>query len=388
MSSPPPSTGKLKAKPLDDLLLPLLDFTHLDTQSAISTRFSQIADVLLHQYRIQITTYSVVEQLELLEIEFYLYKYGCHEDPFTHASPEQSQAGRWYFHRPPSRSNELGTPTTFTSGYRGGTRKGLDITIGQPVPTATRTSKYFLAANSSNYKTSPLTSSSETEGILRGGILLRSVRRTSDAKVISGPSLLVDEILRLSNSSKISDLVADVWKDDISVFPLPSSRRSTMRLVRIPPVGNAAAAPRIYRSPRIGLDISHSSISPANVLTHPRVHYVGQSYRFFAHPQLLTANGLAQTFLGVYDMEAPQYHPYHAELLAELERLTGWKVARVKKCFAEYMAGLEGSFDKGKSEEVVLRQWMGKKGKEAGASMAGWLRMMGTLRRVLKMAAK
>ncbi|RPD67530.1 hypothetical protein L226DRAFT_608683 [Lentinus tigrinus ALCF2SS1-7] len=366
----------------DDLLLPLLDFTHLDTQSAISTRFSQIADVLLHQYRIQITTSSVVEQLELLEIEFYLYKSGCHEDPFTHASPEQSQAGRWYFHRPPSRSNELGTPTTFTSGYRGGTRKGLDITIGQPVPTATRTSKYFSDASNSNSKTSTSTSALETEGILRGGILLRSVRRTSDAKVISGPSLLVDEILRLNNASKISDLVADVWKDDIFVFPLPSSRRSTMRLVRISPAA-AAATPRIYRSPRIGLDISHPSISPTNFLTHPRVHYVGQSYRFFAHPQLLTANGLAQTFLGVYDMEAPQYDPYHAELLPVLERLTGWKVARVKKCFAEYMAGLEGSCDKGKREEDVLRQWMGKKGKEAGASMAGWLRMMGTLRRVL-----
>ncbi len=73
----------------------LLDFTDLDTQSAISARFSEIAENLLQHYRIEITTSSTVEQLELLEIEFYLYKPGCHEDPFTHGSVEQCQAGQW-----------------------------------------------------------------------------------------------------------------------------------------------------------------------------------------------------------------------------------------------------------------------------------------------------
>ena len=79
----------------DSDLLALLDFTQLDTRPAIPARFATIADTLLHRYRIEITTSSKVEQLELLEIEFYLYKSGCHEDPFTHGSAEQSQAGNW-----------------------------------------------------------------------------------------------------------------------------------------------------------------------------------------------------------------------------------------------------------------------------------------------------
>ena len=250
------------------------------------------------------------------------------------------------------------------------------------------TSKYFPSTDDSNTPAS----SSQAEGaqILRGGILLRSVRRASDAKVISGPSLLVDEILRLSGASKIADLVSDIWENDISVFPHPSeSRRSTMRLVRIPSPSLSrdeapAAQPRIYRSPRIGLDISHPSISPSNLHTHPRVLFVGQSYRFFIHPSLLTANGRGQTFLGVYDAVSPDYHPHDAELPHALEQLTGWKSATVNNCWAEYMAGLNGSRHDGKKGEEVMKQWMGRRGKGVASSMTGWLRLIGTLRRVLK----
>ncbi|KAI0705747.1 hypothetical protein C8T65DRAFT_740787 [Cerioporus squamosus] len=365
----------------DDPLVPLLDFTQLETQSAISARFSEIAETLLHQYRIEITTFAKVEQLELLEIEFYLYKLGCHEDPFTHGSAEQSQAGRWYFHRPPSRSNEVGTPTAFASGYRGGTRKGLDITIGHPGALAV-TSKYFSDGTSGSDSASSPSTATNT---LRGGILLRSIRRLSDSKVISGPSLLVDEILRLSGTSKISDLPS----------PPPPSRGSAMRLVRVPPAPanpshtgttESVEKPRIYRSPRIGLDISHPSISLQNLRTHPRVLFVGQPYRFFIHPHLLTANGRGQTFLGVYDAEeaAGTHATYSLEMWKALERATGWRFLTVKNCFAEYRTGVEGAYDDyGKPVEEVLGQWLGTKGKGISGSMTGWLRMMGTLRRFL-----
>ena len=210
---------------------------------------------------------------------------------------------------------------------------------------------------------------------------------------LSGLSLL-DEILRLSGASKIPDLVSDTCENDISAFSPPSvSRHSTMRLVRIPSPSLSreaalAAQQRIYRSPRIGLDISHPSISPSNLHTHPRVLFVRQSYRFFAHPSLLTANGRGQTFLGVYDAVSPDYRPYDAELPRVLERLTGWKIATVNKCSAEYMAGLDGSCDDGKKGEEAMRQWMGKREKGVASSMTGWLRMIGTLRRVLKDAGK
>ncbi|KAJ8461862.1 hypothetical protein ONZ51_g11269 [Trametes cubensis] len=73
----------------------LLDFSGLDSARAVSERFERIAAELLHNHRIEIGRGGKAEQLELLEVEFYLYKSGAHEDPFTHASPEQAQSGRW-----------------------------------------------------------------------------------------------------------------------------------------------------------------------------------------------------------------------------------------------------------------------------------------------------
>ena len=73
----------------------LLNFSNLDSVAAIEARFGRIASELLHNYRIEIKSAIGTEQLEILEAEFYLWKTDCHEDPFTHASPEQSQCGRW-----------------------------------------------------------------------------------------------------------------------------------------------------------------------------------------------------------------------------------------------------------------------------------------------------
>ena len=35
-------------------------------------------------------------EYDILEIEFYLLKEGCHEDPYTHGAEEQRSSGRWY----------------------------------------------------------------------------------------------------------------------------------------------------------------------------------------------------------------------------------------------------------------------------------------------------
>lgn len=74
----------------------LLDFSALESQQDISTRFELLASELLHNYRLEVTHEENTEYLEILELEFYLYKSGLHEDPFTHVSAEQSQAGRWF----------------------------------------------------------------------------------------------------------------------------------------------------------------------------------------------------------------------------------------------------------------------------------------------------
>jgi hypothetical protein len=169
--------------------------------------------------------------------------------------------------------------------YRSGSRKGLDLTIGTPI----------------------LPDSSNTQPVpVRGGILLRTIRRISDSTVISGPSLLVDELLRASGATGLPELVNEKWSGDISAFRAPSAGGD---LDSNPPaatifmgVKEAAASrapPQIYKSPRIGLDLSHPStrLDPSD----RRVRYVSKPYRYFILPNLLTANGRGQTFLGVHN---------------------------------------------------------------------------------------
>ena len=300
------------------------------------------------------------------------------------------------------------------NGYRGGTRKGLDITLGRAPPAVA--SKFFPSSSAPS-----ATKSSEGSDIVRGGALLRSVRRVSDQRVISGPSLLVDEVLRLSGAKEIAELVTVHWNSDISAFPpssapspssvldttaqlrkLPRSTTgllreplSTMYLVRAPPPARAAAEPkfkealvdgrpRIFRSPRIGLDLSHSSIPSASsasspeslpaALAHPRVTFIARPYRFFVSPYLLTYNGRGQSFVGVYDALVARGHCANdRELLGELVRLTGIKGPTATKYLMELRLGLE---------EGELGDFTGAKGKTVSSSVTGWLRMIGTLRRL------
>lgn len=74
----------------------LLDFSALSKDLELNSRFKQIATSLLYDYRLVLTSRKhLVYEFEILELEFYLYKSGCHEDPFTHGSEEQKQSGRW-----------------------------------------------------------------------------------------------------------------------------------------------------------------------------------------------------------------------------------------------------------------------------------------------------
>ena len=80
-----------------DIPLPqLLDFSSLNLASDICNRFDQVANALLFDFRLTLTCGDVETQFEILEMEFYLQKSHCHEDPFTHGSEEQKTSGRWY----------------------------------------------------------------------------------------------------------------------------------------------------------------------------------------------------------------------------------------------------------------------------------------------------
>ncbi|KAF9463686.1 hypothetical protein BDZ94DRAFT_596079 [Collybia nuda] len=341
----------------------LLDFTSLGQLSDISDRFEQVGHALLHDFFLVVRCGSMETQFEILELEFYLLKSGCHEDPFTHGSEEQKFGGRWYFHRAPRRSADSHRSSTSLTGYRGGTRKGLDLTIGGPTTSA---SPYFPAAGGST----------ADEPLLRGGALLRSLRRVSDSKVISGPSLLVDQVLLLSDSTSISDLVQEKWGGDTAAFAPTTPTNTTASLYLKPrPANSNSLRPPVYRSPRIGLELSHPGTTASP--THPRVVFLPKPYRYFTHPELLTANGRSQTFLGVLQTlrSRGQYGDtiVHTGLQRKLIEVTGIREATVKKYLEDYKSGV----DRGK-----LKSFVGPPGKGASSSPSSYLTMMGTLEKL------
>ncbi|KAF8967490.1 hypothetical protein BDZ97DRAFT_1916773 [Flammula alnicola] len=343
----------------------LLDFSLVTTEDEISTRFDQIAKALIHEFRLVVRRENARDvEFEILEAEFYLQVGGCHEDPFTHGSEEQKVGGRWYFHRAPRFSKDSHRSLTSTTEYRGGSRKGMDLTFGGPLQS-----------------TEPLSEGTSTLAgrLLRGGILLRSVRQTATGKVVSGPSLLVDQILSASGVSSIEDLVENKWEKNTSAFHSDASNHTTcMFLKPVPSTTTQKRPPTIYFSPRIGLDLSHpGTTSPTTLPLHPRIRFLPRRYRFFVHPEWLVANGRPQTFLGVLQSCISSY-PSHADglkkasLSREIARITGTKESTSAKYLADYIAGRTAGVG-------LLESFIGTKGKGASSSVSTYLKMMGAL---------
>lgn len=260
-----------------------------------------------------------------------------------------------YFHRSPRRADTRvpGLPVTAAGGYRGGTRKGLDLTIGGPI--------------TSQAPNTPVT--------IRGGALLRTVRRRTDSKIICGPSLLVDEILRLSGASDIDHLVSTNWNGDISALSPPTPARGTFMYLQRAQDTSIGEYPTVYRSPRIGLDLSNPDTTES--VTHPRVVFVGKPYRYFTHPELLAYKGRVQTFVGLYTMllESKGYAEGSMELRKALRDMLGLGEQNVSKYLADYRSG----FQVGK-----LKSFVGRSGKGVCQSSSEYLKMMGALRKALQ----
>jgi hypothetical protein len=252
-----------------------------------------------------------------------------------------------YFHRVPRFKSSA---TSGAPAYRSGSRKGLDLTIG--------------ALNSPD-------SSTAQSVPVRGGILLRTLRRVTDSTVISGPSLLVDELLRTSRASDIPELVNDKWLGNISAFraPSPSDPDSNPVTLFIGVKQETPSPPQIYKSPRIGLDLSHPStrLDPSD----RRVRYVSKPYRYFVLPHLLTANGRGQTFLGVHNhcVDVLQISK-RSSLAGKIASLAGLKPQTVDKYLNTYQEALASG---------ELERFIGSRGKGASSSPGTFLQLMGAL---------
>lgn len=309
-----------------------------------------------------------------------------------------------YFHRAPRRSNDASRSSTSLTGYRGGTRKGLDLTIGGPL--AHNISPYF--SQPARSPAAPDTAEQETKiesedgGLLRGGILLRSLRGLPKGRAhsnpkaisVSGPSLLVDRILELSGAFSISELVQSVWGGDTTAFKPPtssssSSRSSYLYLKRA--ASPASPLPQIHKSPRIGLDLSHPGTTvptSKSKLTelHPRVRFLPKTYRYITRPKELT-KGRAQTFYG-FIHETLDCSPDllnrslsgDKRFCATLAAGMGLKGAMVEKYLREYETGRRDGLKH-------LKSCIGPGGKGAADSPASYLKMMGALEAVLTLSS-
>ncbi|KZS93257.1 hypothetical protein SISNIDRAFT_485531 [Sistotremastrum niveocremeum HHB9708] len=330
----------------------LLDLTTLTTDDQISERFSVLARTLLHTQVLRVHHNGTHVDYELLEVEFYLQNSSFHIDPFCHGVEEQKRSCNWYFHRVPRRSPGAASSgpdvPSPAGGYRGGTRKGLDITFGNPV-----SSQHF------NHPASHT----------KGGILFRTIRRIQDGKVISGPSLLVDEILRAFSCHSIPDLVQNLWKDN--VFALRENVGANQSYLSLAPMHARVKFPTIHTSPRVGLDLSHPSTTAS--VSDPRVIFMSRQYRYFMEPKSLNA-GRLQTFTGVlHELLGANEDLGSAQLALQIAVVTGLAAPVIAKYLADYEAGLKSG---------DLAPYVGVKGKGVSSSPGSYMRLMGVLRKL------
>jgi len=230
--------------------------------------FEQLAAFLLKSCRLVVAG----QPHRLVEIEFYYHGPG-HYDPFTHCDAMQARFGHWYFHR--------------TGGqYRGGSFKGLDLTIG--------------------------------DGPAHGGVLLRGLE-TPDGQRVEGPSLLVDHLLKLTREAKVAALDATLAARPVW------DQNSVLHLGPLP----APEARPIYRSARVGLSLRTATIDSERPL------FVLQPYRFLTEPKR-TSKGKLLLALALHAQGLPA---------AEIQRLTGCPRPSLERYRADFDAGrLEKDF--------------------------------------------
>ena len=194
-----------------------------------------------------------------IEIEVY-HTSSTHPDPFTHCSKLQKEFGKWYFHK-------------IGNSYRGGSFKGLDITIGG-------------------------------NGTF-GAILLRSIK-TDDGRVINGPSLIVDYLIESAGYESISELDRAIAgrsvNDPSSPLHLTQSRTRNAK---------------IYSSPRVGLTLKKISRKEK-----PQ-DFIMKGYRFLTEPKSVK-KGRPYTIIGLLR------NGYTTE---EIKHLTGSPIGKINEIY-------------------------------------------------------
>ena len=230
--------------------------------------FARVADVLLNRTRWVIAGHPH----RITECEFY-YRGPGHDDPFAHGDPIQIHPGRWYFHKT-------------AGGYRGGSFKGIDVTFG--------------------------------DGTARGGILIRGIE-TADGRLIDGPSLLVDRVLRLCESATVEEV------DRTIAGRLAWDESNPLHFVES--VGHTKG---VLACGRVGLSLRRAR--PGSTMPD----YLTRPYRFLTEPAR-TAKGKPHMVVGLHRL---------GRTPAEIRAVTRSPVRSIATYLAEYENGLRaGRFE-------------------------------------------
>jgi hypothetical protein len=237
-----------------------------------------------------------------------------HADPFTHGHPIQQEFGRWYFHR--AGENQA-------AGYKNGSYKGLDLTIG-----------------------------GRTGNQAYGGILIRALlpfrQDGSEVKnsLIEGPSLVVDHILAVCKCASIPDLVMCGFGDVKTTTPVAfklsklylAALSSVQERVPVASTPGSDILPNclIFAVPRVGLTLKKGS-------TVDRNQYLMKAYRFVNHPKL-NKKGKVNILVGLYlhqlSQEQKELDSETRETASRsLSEATGSSLAQVSKCLTAFQKG-------------------------------------------------
>ncbi|MCB9749792.1 MAG: hypothetical protein H6713_07280 [Myxococcales bacterium] len=237
-----------------------------DAQDETGARawFSRLAEDLLNKTAVMIGGAAH----RLVELEVYYDEPGVHPDPFTHGHALQRQSGRWYLHR-------------VGDGLRGGSFKGVDLTVGSP-----RAS---------------------------GGVLVRGLERP-DGALVDGPSLCVDYMIEQSG-------LADLAALDRALGQTPAGDpRLPVHLAALPAGAEARA---VHRTGRVGLTLKRVAEHPGMVATLLR------PYRYLTRPRG-TRKGKQYLTLALHAGGAS---------LDEIQRVTGTPVATLRRHVKGFAAG-------------------------------------------------
>lgn len=203
---------------------------------------------------------------------------------------------------------------------------------------------------------------------------------SSKNEVVSGPSLLVDKILELTCSRNIAELVNNklnghISATDNSTLTVNKTVNLCFRPFRNDHPGYFHGI--IECSPRVGLELSHPSVSP--ISSNPRVSFVGRMYRFFIYPDSLKASAryynlvpyLSRDFINHLGEDTPSETV--TSLITRFEKATFIHRARLEKYIIAFSDGYQ---------KKDLNGFVGPLGKGTSANPIKFLTLIGVLCRL------